>query len=108
MVVSKTILDEHANPMKYDDNFSRWSLKKKISFLATQNLFQIFFWEIYFQNSTSYLCEVEKCSVFNNYVKLTNVLSGCDKNNFEGSCKPYEVQHHIFFNGLSAKYSFKI
>jgi hypothetical protein len=25
------------------------------------------------------------------------VLSGCDKNNIEGTCKPYEVQHHIFF-----------
>ncbi len=69
----------------------------EISFLVIQNLFQIFFCKIYFQNSTSYLREVEKCLVFNNYVKLTNVLIGCDKNNFEGSCKPYEVQHHIFF-----------
>jgi hypothetical protein len=69
----------------------------KISFLVTQNLFQIFFWEIHFQNSTSYLCEVEKCFILNNYVKLTNVLSGCDKNNFEAACKLYEVQHHFCF-----------
>jgi len=69
----------------------------KFGFLVTQILFQILFWEIYFQNSTNYLCEVEKCFIFNNYVNLTNVLSGCDKNNVEGACKPYEVQHHIFF-----------
>jgi len=69
----------------------------KISFVVSQILFQIFFWEIFLRNSTIYLCEVEKCLVLKNYVKLTNVLIDCDKYNFEGSCKPYEVQHHIFF-----------
>jgi hypothetical protein len=109
VVVSKTILDKHANPMKYDDIFSRWHFffknPSKISFLVTQNLFQIFFWEIYFQNSTSYLCEVEKCLVFNNSIKLTNVLIGCDKKTIlEEHANLMKYNITFFFNCLSAKY----